>query len=270
MIDIGVNLLHPQFDDDRDAVLERARQAGVETLIVTSTDLSTAERAVGFCSARGLFCTAGIHPHDAKDAPANLVQVLESLAAHPAVCAIGETGLDFNRNFSPPDVQRRVFAMQLELAARTGLAVFVHDRDSNGEVHRMLAPLARDLSGVVVHCFTGTEQDLDNYLDAGFSIGVTGWVCDPRRGAALAALVPRIPGDRLLVETDAPFLLPPMTADSWPPAAVSRRHKRRNEPMLLPRIIARLAELRGEDPEVLTAVTAANARRLFSLPAQSD
>lgn len=270
MIDIGANLLHPQFDDDRDAVLDRARLAGVETLLVTSTDLATAERAIGFCRLRGLFCTAGVHPHDAKDAPTDLAQHLLSLAAHPEVRAIGETGLDYNRNFSPPDVQRQIFALQLEVAVSTGLAVFVHDRDSNGEVHRMLAPLAPRLAGVVVHCFTGTAQDLDNYLSAGFSIGVTGWVCDPRRGAPLASLVPRIPGDRLLVETDAPFLLPPMGADSWPPAGVSSRHKRRNEPMLLPRIVTRLAELRDEDPGTLAATTAANARHLFGLPAQSD
>jgi len=268
LVDIGVNLLHPQFDDDREAVLARARGAGIATMLITSTDLATSHRAVGYCGSHGLYCTAGVHPHDAKDAPADLAARLESLARQRVVRAIGETGLDYNRNFSPQDVQRRVFAQQLEVAARGGLPVFVHDRDSGGEVNRMIADMAGRLAGVVVHCFTGSGNELDAHLAQGFSIGITGWVCDPRRGAALAGLVPGIPADRLMVETDAPFLLPPMAGGRWPPPGVPGRHKRRNEPLTLPLVVARLAELRGEDPVELAATTARNARRLFRLPGQ--
>ena len=152
MIDIGANLLHPQFDADRMDVIQRARAAGVERMLVTATDLSMAEAAIILCStAEDLYCTAGVHPHDAKEAPDNLAERLRVIAGNPAVRAIGETGLDFNRNFSPPDVQRRVFEIQLELAGEIGLPVFVHDRDSDGAVFDALERHADRLPGMVVH-----------------------------------------------------------------------------------------------------------------------
>ena len=264
MIDIGVNLLHGQFDDDREAVLDRARAAGVTDLLVTSTDLNVARDAIDYCQRHGLHCTVGVHPHDAKDAPPDLPEQLETLARADPVVAIGETGLDFNRNYSAPDVQRRVFEQQVTLAAKIGLPLFVHDRDSGGEVYGLLQR-AELPAGVVVHCFTGSAEDLDRYLAAGFLIGITGWVCDPQRGAALRTLIPRIPLEQLLIETDAPFLLPKTDLADWPPAAVPRRHKRRNEPALLPIIVRAVADLRGEAAEEIACATADNARRLFGL-----
>jgi len=132
MIDIGVNLLHPQFESDRVAVLERAKAAGVTELMVTATDLPMSRTAIAFCEDHDLYCTAGVHPHDAKDAPENLSAELVDLSRSDRVKAIGETGLDFNRNFSPPDVQRTVFETQLRTAIEVQLPVFVHDRDSEG------------------------------------------------------------------------------------------------------------------------------------------
>lgn len=270
MIDIGVNLLHPQFDDDRYDVVARARASGVTSMLITSTDLESTKSAIAFAQTHDLFCTAGIHPHDAKDVPADYIDELTKLAASPTVKAIGETGLDFNRNFSPPDRQRRIFEAQLAVAASLKLPVFVHDRDSGDEVFQQLDEFADSLPGVVVHCFTGTRIDLHRYLNAGYYIGVTGWVCDEKRGGELRALVREIPLERLLIETDAPFLLPkgqlPDGFASWPPEGVSKRHKRRNEPALLSMVAGRIAALKGISLEEVARITAANARLLFRLP----
>jgi TatD DNase family protein len=265
MIDIGVNLLHPQFDSDRMAVMERARNAGVEMLI-TCTNLDMTARTIDFCDQHDLCCTAGVHPHDARDAPADLDAQLEALAGSGRVKAIGETGLDFNRNFSPPDIQRHVFDTQLEIAAAVGLPVFVHDRDSNGAVFEALARHADGLVGTVVHCFTGNQEDLQRYLQIGCFIGITGWICDERRGAELRKLVRDIPLDRLLIETDAPFLLPHGTPDDWHARNTSGAEKRRNEPALLYLVAARIAAEKQLPQEEVEASCTANARRVFDLP----
>ena len=181
---------------------------------------------------------------------------LRALAAQDPVCAIGEAGLDFYRNFSPPEDQHAVFDAQIRLAAELGLPLFVHDRDSGGAVYDALMNQAGQLNGVVIHCFTGDEADLRRYLAAGFHIGITGWVCDRRRGERLRGLIPQIPIDRLLIETDAPFLLP-NGADS--PTA----DKRRNEPCLLPFIARAIADLLDMPTSELACQTTTNARRLF-------
>ena len=263
LTDIGVNLLHSQFSADREQVIQRARAAGVARMLITATNLTEAEAAATFCTGRsGLWCTAGVHPHDAKDVHAvpNWQAELAALAQRSAVRAVGETGLDFFRNFSPPDVQLEVFRAHLAIAAERQLPVFVHDRDSQGHVAATLAEFAPHLPDVVVHCFTGSHEDLVGYLEAGYYIGITGWVCDQRRGEALRGLVPLIPLDRLLIETDAPFLRP----HNAPPADNSQ-HRKRNEPALLPFVVRQLAELYSCDPEHLASQTHGNAERLFDL-----
>lgn len=261
MIDIGVNLLHEQFAADRDEVLERARRAGVQHLIVTGTDLATSQAGAELAAGdrRRLSATAGIHPHEARHAPADWESRLETLARRPEVVALGETGLDFNRNFSPPDVQETLFRGQLALAARLDLPVFVHDRDAGETVAACLADTAASAADVVVHCFTGSRDDLRRYLDLGCWIGITGWVCDRRRGGALRELVPQIPVERLMVETDAPFLRPHN--------APRDEHGRRNEPALLPFVVDQLAELYGMAAAELARITADNARLFFRLDA---
>ena len=258
MIDIGLNLLHPQFDGDRDAVLARAHAAGIEAALVTATNLDEAHAAVTLCRTLdapiALATTAGVHPHDAKDVGAEWSRTLVALLSNPQVRAVGETGLDYFRDFSPRDQQREVFATQLDIAARHDLPVFVHDRDSSGDVHAMLSEHA--LRRVVVHCFTGTMRDLTRYLDAGYFIGITGWIADRRRGSALRELAAHIPLARLLVETDAPFLRPHNA-----PAAVDR--SRRNEPALLPFVIEAIAQARAEPAATIAAATHANAATLF-------
>lgn len=260
MIDIGVNLLHEQFAADRAEVLERAWQAGLRHMVITGTDLGTSAAAADFVAAAGddrLSATAGIHPHDARNAPPGWEEALHRLAGRPEVVAVGETGLDFNRDFSPRPVQERLLRAQLALAAELGLPAFVHDREAGERVAACLRECADFEAGVVVHCFTGSAADLARYLDLGCWIGITGWVCDRRRGEALRSLVPTIPLDRLMVETDAPFLRPHN--------APRDRHGRRNEPALLRYVIRQIAELYGMDEQRIAEATAANARRFFRL-----
>ena len=266
MIDIGVNLLHPQLAADRDAVIARARAAGVTQMLVTATDLDTAAAAIALCEETDLYCTAGVHPHHAAAAPENLTDRLTELAGSCRVKAIGETGLDFFRNFSPPDVQRHVFHTQLEAARRIGLPVFVHDRDSDGAVFEALRGMADALPGVVVHCFTSDARDLERYLTLGCYIGITGWITEKKRGAGLARAVTGLPLDRLLIETDAPFLRPHNVPADWHTRHAPGASRRRNEPALLPWVARGVAEAMGVPVEEVIAHSTANARKLFGLP----
>ena len=260
MIDIGVNLANSAFAADRAAVIERAKAAGVDAMIVTGTSIEESRSAVALANpAAGLYATAGVHPHEAGSVAEDWLQQLATLAEHPAVVAMGETGLDFYRDYSPRPAQRRVFRAQVELAVRTGKPLFVHDRDSGGETLAILNDYRGQLGKCVVHCFTGTGEDLAGYLAAGCSIGITGWICDERRGGELAVLVGDIPPDRLMIETDAPFLLP-RTIRPRPPS-------RRNEPAFLPYVAARLAECRGEEAAAIRQLTHDNAERFFALRA---
>ena len=263
MIDIGANLANASFDVDRPQVLARARTAGIEAIIVTGTDVATSTRAAELVDGHNaLWATAGVHPHDAKDVADGWLEAIEQLAARRDVVAIGETGLDFNRNYSPADAQRTVFAAQIQLAAKLNMPLFVHDRDSEGETARLLREHVKTPEHVVIHCFTGTRTDLDAYLDAGYSIGITGWVCDERRGTDLAALLPSIPDDRLLIESDAPYLLPRTMRP--------RPSSRRNEPAFLTWVVDEIARLRETTPAQVDALTSANARRLFRLDVDPD
>ena len=260
MIDIGVNLANKAFAADRAAVIERAKAAGVDAMIITGTSIEESRSAVALADpAAGLYATAGIHPHEAGSVGEDWLQQLAALAEHPAVVAIGEAGLDFYRDYSPRAAQRRVFRAQVELAVRTGKPLFVHDRDSGGETLATLHDYSGELGKCVIHCFTGTQEDLAAYLAAGYSIGITGWICDERRGGELAALARDIPPDRLMIETDAPFLLP-RTIRPRPPS-------RRNEPAFLPYVAARLAECRSEEEAAVRQLTHDNAERFFALEA---
>lgn len=260
LVDIGVNLTADHFASDLPAVLQRARDAGVARQLVTGTDVTHSQAALALAGQYPgeLFATAGIHPHAAAAVTDRWRQELGTLLADPEVRAAGETGLDFNRDYSPRPEQEQVFVAQLELAAEHRKPVFLHERDSEGRLFELLRPFERDLVGGVLHCFTGSERDLDRALEAGLHIGITGWICDERRGLPLQALAHRIPADRLLIETDAPWLLPRTIRP--------RPKSRRNEPGLLPWVLATLAACRDEDPHDLARRTTTNACRLFDLP----
>ena len=261
LIDIGANLTHESFAADLGQVLARARAAGVRRQVVTGADLagSVAAQALAAAHPGELWSTAGVHPHHAAGFDASQAGEFRDLLRRPGVVAVGECGLDYYRDLAPRAAQRVAFLAQLALAIELRLPVFLHQRDAHEDFHAILRDHAPQLVGGVAHCFTGGPGELDDYLALGLHVGVTGWVCDERRGEALRLAVPRIPADRILVETDAPYLLP---RDLRP-----RPQTRRNEPANLPHIVAVLARLRGESDASLASASTANAERLFGIGA---
>lgn len=258
-IDIGSNLTHSSFANDLAAVLTRAARAGVTRQIITGADLASSQAAAALASDHegALWCTAGVHPHHATGWGPGSSSELEELLSLPRVVAVGECGLDYFRDFSPRAAQRAAFTAQLQIASAAGKPVFLHQRDAHEDFKAILAEFRSGLVGGVAHCFTGGPGELDAYLTLDLSIGVTGWVCDDRRGAALRQAVPRIPAERLMIETDAPYLLP---RDLAP-----RPKARRNEPAFLPHIAQAVAALRGESPDTVATATTRNAVRFFGL-----
>ncbi|MBB5207723.1 TatD family hydrolase [Chiayiivirga flava] len=261
LIDIGANLTHETFDGDRDAVLQRARDAGVAQIVVTGASREHSPKALALARQHPgfLFATAGVHPHHATEYTEECDAELRALLAHPEVVAVGECGLDYFRDFSPRPAQRRAFERQLQIAVDTGKPLFLHQRDAHDDFVAVMKNFDGRIGPAVVHCFTGGRRELFECLDRDWFIGITGWLCDERRGAHLRELVRHIPADRLMIETDAPYLLPrtlrPMPKD------------RRNEPMHLPHIAEELARDRGESIEAAAASTTSNARAFFRLPA---
>lgn len=262
LIDIGVNLTDRSFRDDRAAVLERARAAGVTTLILTGTTEAGSEAAAELAGAHPgvLYATAGVHPHHAKSCTDATLPRLRALAARPEVVALGECGLDYFRDNSPRPTQDRWFEAQLELAEELELPVFLHERDAHQRLVEILRRHPRVLGRGVVHCFTGTREQAEALLSMELFIGITGWICDERRGLHLREVVRHIPLDRLMIETDAPYLLP-RTLPSPP-------KDRRNEPAFLVHVLATIAEALDRDPEEIGAATTETARRFFRLPSR--
>lgn len=263
MIDIGVNLGNSQLRHQIPEVLENAYNAGIEQMLVTGTDLQASREALEICqqySVAGypvLHSTAGVHPHDAREWNDETAKQLCALLNNPRVVAVGETGLDFNRNYSPREDQIRAFKAQLEIAMDIQKPLFLHERDAFETQIEILQDLGNKLPPVVIHCFTGNRASLDAYLDCGFYTGITGWVCDERRGRELSEIVSTIPLDRLMIETDAPFLLP----RNIEPKPESRT----NYPAYLPWVVKKLAECYGLNPQIIADTTAANARRFFRI-----
>lgn len=263
LIDIGCNLTHDSFDADRDAVLQRALEAGVVQMIVTgaSADGSRDAQALARAHPGLLYATAGVHPHHATAYDDDCEALLRELSAAPGVVAVGETGLDYFRDFSPRDVQREVFQRQLQIGVDSGLPLFLHMRDAHGDFHAILREFRDRLADVVVHCFTGQRDEMHDYLDLDCHIGITGWICDERRGTHMKEFLGEIPAERLLIETDAPYLKPRNLRP--------RVKTHRNEPCWLPWIVGTLAAARGEHPEQVAELTTANARRFFRIPEPS-
>ncbi len=259
LVDIGANLTHDSFDHDRDAVLQRAREQGVTQLVVTGASRESSHAALTLAEAHPgtLYATAGVHPHHAIDYDAATDTELRELATHDAVRAVGETGLDYHRNYSPRAVQLAAFEKQLAIAVDLGMPVFLHQRDAHDDFLALLKSARDRLPAAVVHCFTDTREALFHYLDLDCHIGITGWICDERRGTHLRQFVHEIPADRLMLETDAPYLLP-RNLDPKP-------SHRRNEPMYLAHISREVARDRHEDPATTAANSTATARAFFGL-----
>lgn len=262
LIDIGANLTHESFDQDREDVIQRARDAGVGPMMVTGASRQGSIRAheLAHDYPDTLWATAGVHPHHADEYDDELDQLLRELCQDERVLSAGETGLDFFRDFSPRDAQQRAFEAQLQIAVELEMPVFLHQRDAHARFIEVMREYRDRLPRAVVHCFTDTKKALFDYLDLDLYVGITGWICDERRGAHLKEIVGNIPTGRLMIETDSPYLLP---RDLKP-----KPKTRRNEPMWLPHIAAEIARCREESVEALAEHSSAAARAFFGLQAE--
>lgn len=259
LIDIGVNLTNKSLLQDVDAVMQRAENAGVKQMVVTGTSVTESRQAIGLCERfpQQLVSTCGIHPHHASEWDDSSLSDLEAMAQQQCVRAIGEAGLDFNRNYSPPSAQEFAFQQQMELAAKLKMPLFCHQRDAHQRFIEMLGEHRDDISRLVVHCFTDSREALMDYLDLDCYIGITGWICDERRGLDLQKLVKLIPDGRLLLETDAPYLLP-RNIEPKPSSRI-------NEPSYLPHILEKVAYHQEKSVELLARQCLHNSRAFFAL-----
>ncbi len=260
LIDIGANLTHDSFNEDRDEVIGRAADAGVSRLILTGSSAQSNRDALALAKARpgALFSTAGVHPHHASDYDDEVDDSIRQLVGEKEVVAVGECGLDYFRDFSPREAQREAFERQLSLAETCGLPVFLHERDAHEEFLEIIEPRLPRLSRAVAHCFTGFEAELRQYIDLDLYIGITGWICDERRGGHLKEIIGLIPDNRLMIETDSPYLLP----RSFSPKPKSRR----NEPSFLVEVLRVVAEARGQTEAHVAMITTRTAETFFALP----
>ena len=253
LFDTHAHLHFPGFDEDRDAVLTRARAAGVRRMVTIGTDAETSRAALALAERHpDVWATAGVHPHDAAESDEAAQAEVERIAAERRVVAIGEIGLDFFRNLSPPGTQERVLRRFLVLARRLRKPVVLHCRDAHREILTLLGEERVAEVGGIMHCFSGDVAIARRCLDLGLLISLAGPVTYPN-ARALPDVARFVPGDRLVVETDCPFL---------PPQGYRGK---RNEPAYLTITAARVAELRGEPLDDLAARTTANARRLFGV-----
>ncbi len=259
LIDIGVNLTNKGLFNQLNAVVENAKSAGVIHQIITGTSLEESVLALELAKTNRLYfsSTVGCHPHDAKDFKQSDIKIMQQLAQDESVVAIGECGLDFNRNYSPQDIQEEVFETHVKLACELQLPLFMHQRDAHSRFAEILSRYQGQYKSGVIHCFTGDKSQLRACLDLGLYIGITGWICDERRGHELQEAVKYLPLDRLLIETDSPYLLP-RTIQPKPKG-------RTNTPQNLVWIVKQLASILGLPEATIASESTKNARNLFAL-----
>ena len=244
------------YNKDRDTVLDRATGAGVTRIMIVGIDEKSSRKAVHLAQSYSpCFASVGVHPHVAKNCDENTLSSLTELAASSRVKAWGETGLDFNRMYSPRKDQEKWFIRQLDVARKLDLPLIFHERDSKGRFFEILSSHCPPGLKGVVHCFSGNRKELERYLDFGLYIGITGILTIKTRGEDLRRLVTEIPAERLLVETDAPYLTP----------APEKNRTRRNEPAFVKSVLLKLAQVRDEDPESMAEKIWANTCRLYGI-----
>lgn len=258
LFDSHCHLDDRSYRNDMESVLERAAAADVEKIMLVGITEKNSKKLVEMAEQYPVFYSSvGIHPHDASSCSDEAIDRLKGIAKNPVVKAWGETGLDFNRMFSPKDIQEKWFEKQVEAAFELNLPLIFHERDTEGRFLEMLKSISdrnRSLSGVV-HCFSGSRSEMEAYLDLGLYIGITGILTIKTRGADLRQYVKDIPVDRLLIETDAPYLTP----------APQKNKTRRNEPAFVRSTLLKLAEVRGENPEELSVKIWGNTCRLYKI-----
>lgn len=255
LFDSHCHIDDPCYDRDLDSVFERAQSEGVCCVMIVGIDGKTSHRAVEIAGNYDHVVTSvGIHPHDAQKCTQDRLKALIEMAqTHDCIKAWGETGLDFNRMFSPAKDQEACFIRQMEIAGELNLPLICHERDSEGRFYKLLKAHGPAARNGVVHCFSGTKQEMFKYLDLGYHIGITGIVTIKKRGEYLRSLVPHIPEDRILIETDAPYLTP----------APEKNKVRRNEPAFVKSVLLKLAEIKKADPEELSRIIFDNTCRLY-------
>lgn len=257
LVDIGANLTSSRFNKDRAQVINNAVEAGVDKIIVTGSDFESNQAASELCQQYpdNLLATAGCHPHHASECNQAYIEQIKQLHQQPWVKAVGECGLDFNRNYSPQPQQKATFEAQLQLAVELNKPVFLHQRDAHHEFLEILKPYLPKLKSACLHCFTGNERELSEYIELGLYVGITGWICDERRGQELKQIVHLIPKGKLMIETDSPYLLP---RDLRPKPKSSR-----NLPQYLPHIAKEVAHCRNESVENLIQHTYEASKQFF-------
>lgn len=266
LIDIGANLTDGSFKKDCDEVIEKAFEAEVIALLITGTDVDNSTQAVQLCAQYpdSLYSTAGIHPHYVEQANDESLARIKELCQNPCVKAIGETGLDFFRDLSPRKVQEKLFEDHIELAIQMKMPLFLHQRHAHLRFTEIIKAYRDDITDAVVHCFTDDQKALFEYLDMDLHIGITGWICDERRGLELQKMVSNIPLNRLMLETDSPYLIPrDLPADLKP-----KKNARRNEPQFLRHIAEQVTKCYGSDMATIAQQTTLTATNFFGLPAQ--
>ena len=264
MYDCGVNLSSNQYSDYIQTLKEHSIEAGIKGWIAISNCEMEWDKNLSYCRKYSdnkdfiIKTTIGIHPHDAKELNSNSWTRLESIVSNNnKIVAIGECGLDYNRMFSPKDIQTEVFIAQIELAHKHNLPLYLHERDAHDDFYNILTTYKKkypDLRGIV-HCFTGNETQMKKYLELGFYIGITGWLCDNRRNKDLLVAVKSLPLDRLILETDSPFLIPQAYAKQW--------NTRRNQPDSLSHVVEKMVEITGKRKEDIVKISVTNTKTLF-------
>jgi len=244
------------YDKDFKAVLSRANNSGVSRIMIVGVDKKSSTRAVALAESKPeLYSSVGFHPHDAKTCSKEALEFLIKLAESPKVKAWGEIGLDFNRMYSPKEDQEKWLIRQLEVSGELDFPVIFHERDSDGSLLKILKKYFKSDRKGVIHCFSGSESEMNQYLSLGLYIGITGIITIKGRGAKLRNLAPLIPANRILIETDAPYLTP----------APEKNKVRRNEPAFVKSVLLKLAEVRGEEPDELAGIIYENTCRLYNV-----
>ena len=252
MFDIGANLTSSHFSDDLDSVLDESFEAGVKKICITSSNLQDVRNAKKITERnKNLYYSVGFHPHNAKDFKIEFLKDMSIYLDDPKAICLGEMGLDFNRNFSSKEEQILCFESQLSLANSINKPLFLHQRDAHDEFLSILDNYKFDQK-LIVHCFTGNLSELEDYLKRDFYIGITGWVCDLKRGLDLRECINHIPQDKLLIETDSPYLSP-------------RKKIRRNEPKFLIDVVEEVARLRQQTKESIVKSSYENSLNFFNL-----
>ncbi len=262
LADICVNLTDSIFFDREESIVKEAQKNNVTKMVLVGNDLQTSKKVIEFAEQYNLIATSGYHPHNAKKWNEKSYKNLLNLTKSKFVKAIGECGLDFNRNFSSPDVQKRVFLDHISLAKETNLPLFVHERDAFYQVYSILKEHVNDCNNIVIHCFCGNKNALIDYLDLGLYIGLTGWICDDRRGKHLRDFIEIIPDDKLLIETDSPYLSPYISSKK---SDITSGMKYLNKPVYLKEVAKYVAKYRNQSYNHICDITYQNYLNFFGI-----